>query len=143
LLSAQSDECHDRNDYHKRRITIMSNQQAYSGPKSTAKQASPAPQRRAVAPQKAKPGSRVEPTKKAARSSKDFGPAHQGNKTAKVLDLLKRPGGATLKEIMKATTWQSHSVRGFLSGTLRKKMGLRVDSFKCDDNERTYRIPSR
>jgi hypothetical protein len=44
---------------------------------------------------------------------------------------------------MKATTWQSHSVRGFLSGTLRKKMGLRVDSFKRNDNERTYRVPSR
>ena len=44
---------------------------------------------------------------------------------------------------MKATNWQSHSVRGFVSGTLRKKLGVRVDSFKRDDNERTYRIPSK
>ena len=65
------------------------------------------------------------------------------SKTARVLDLLKRPGGATLKEIMKATTWQSHSVRGFLSGTLRKKLGLRIDSFKGKNNERTCRVPGR
>ena len=115
----------------------MTNQQALLGPKSTAKNAQPMPRRRAVAPQT------VKPTKKAAHSSKAGGPARQGSKTAKVLDLLKRSGGATLKEIMEATNWQSHSVRGFLSGTLRKKMGLRVDSFKRNDNERTYRVPSR
>jgi Protein of unknown function (DUF3489) len=125
------------NDYRKRSITIMTNQQALRGPKSTAKNAQPTPRRRPVATQT------VKPTKKAAHGSKVGGPARQGSKTAKVLDLLKRPGGATLKEIMKATTWQSHSVRGFLSGTLRKKMGLRVDSFKRNDNERTYRVPSR
>lgn len=120
----------------------MTNQQPHTGPKSTAKKAQPAPRQRAVAPQRAKPGRKVEPTPKAAHSSKAGGPPGQGSKTAKVLDLLKRSGGATLKEIMKATTWQSHSVRGFLSGTLRKKMGLRVDSFKRNDNERTYQIPS-
>jgi len=66
--------------------------------------------------------------------------ARQGSKTAKVLDLLKRSGGATLKEIMKATDWQPHSVRGFISGTLGKKMGLRVESAKGDDGERSYCI---
>jgi hypothetical protein len=121
----------------------MTNQQANRSPKSTAKKAYPEPGRRAVAPQRAKSGPRVGPTKKSADSGKAGGPARQGSKTAKILDLLKRPGGATLREIMKATTWQSHSVRGFLSGTLRKKMGLRVDSFKRNDNERTYRVPSR
>jgi hypothetical protein len=39
---------------------------------------------------------------------------------------------------MKATGWQSHSVRGFLSGTLGKKMGLKIESSKTNDGERVY-----
>ena len=50
-----------------------------------------------------------------------------------------RASGATLEELMKAAGWQPHSVRGFLSGTVSKKMGLRLESFKRDD-QRTYRI---
>ena len=64
----------------------------------------------------------------------------QGSKTEKILDLLKRPGGASLKEIMKATDWQAHSVRGFISGTLGKKMSLTVVSAKTEDGERSYSI---
>jgi hypothetical protein len=120
----------------------MTNEQALRGPTRTAKKAHREP-RRPGAPQRTKPGPKVERTKKAVRSGKTGGPAGRATKTAKVLDLLKRSGGATLKEIMKATTWQSHSVRGFLSGTLRKKLGLRIDSFKGKNNERTYRVPSR
>jgi hypothetical protein len=41
---------------------------------------------------------------------------------------------------MKATDWQAHSVRGFISGTLGKKLGLTVASTKGDDGERTYSI---
>ena len=62
-----------------------------------------------------------------------------GSKTAKILDLLKRPGGATLKELRKATSWQPHSVRGFLS-LLGKKKGLTVKSTIARDGERTYSI---
>jgi hypothetical protein len=57
-----------------------------------------------------------------------------------VLELLKRPGGVTAKELMKATAWQPHSVRGFLSGTVGKKMGLTVTSAKGEDDERTYSV---
>ena len=66
--------------------------------------------------------------------------ARDGSKTAQILDLLKRPGGVTAKELMKATGWQAHSVRGFLSGTVGKKMGLTVTSTKGEDGERTYRV---
>jgi predicted ArsR family transcriptional regulator len=66
--------------------------------------------------------------------------ARDGSKTAKVLELLKRPGGVTAKELMKATGWQQHSVRGFLSGTIGKKMGLTVTSTKGEDGERSYSI---
>jgi hypothetical protein len=53
--------------------------------------------------------------------------------------MLKRPEGATLAAIMKATSWQAHSVRGFISG-MGKKMGLAVTSTKGEDGERTYSI---
>jgi hypothetical protein len=89
-----------------------------------------------VAPSKAKPA------RKATRARK-VAPARRGSKTAKILDLLKRPGGVTLKELMKATGWQPHSVRGFLSGTLAKKRGIPVESFKSGDGERAYRISSK
>jgi DNA-binding IclR family transcriptional regulator len=61
-------------------------------------------------------------------------------RAAKVLDLLRRPDGATLAELMKATGWQAHSVRGFLSGTVNKKLGLAVTSAKAEDGARTYSI---
>ena len=66
--------------------------------------------------------------------------AREGSKTAKILDLLKRPTGATLKDLMKLTGWLPHSVRGFLSGTVGKKMALTVTSIKGDDGERTYSV---
>jgi uncharacterized protein DUF3489 len=54
--------------------------------------------------------------------------------------MIRRPKGATLAEIMKATGWQPHSVRGFISGAVGKKMGLTVESTKNDDGERVYRL---
>lgn len=63
-----------------------------------------------------------------------------GSKTARILALLRRSGGATLNELMAATEWQAHSVRGFLSGTLRKKMGLTIESEKAAEGARTYSI---
>jgi len=66
--------------------------------------------------------------------------ARDGSKKAEVLGLLQRKGGATLAQIMKATGWQAHSVRGFISGALGKKMGLTVDSVRREDGERVYSI---
>jgi len=57
-----------------------------------------------------------------------------------LLALLSRKEGATLAEIAKATDWQNHTIRRFISGTLTKKMGLSVESLKNDTGERTYRI---
>ena len=60
-------------------------------------------------------------------------------KTAKVIALLQQSEGATLQAIMRATGWQTHSVRGFISGQLKKKLGLKVRSSKRD-GERVYSI---
>jgi hypothetical protein len=105
-----------------------------------AKKARVAPRRAHLAPKKGKAGKKANPTKKAPKGGKKAGGARDGSKAAKILDLLKRTGGATLAEIMKATSWQAHSVRGFISGTLGKKMGLKVTSTKGEDGERIYSI---
>ena len=84
-----------------------------------------------------KKATRKQKTPKSAPQAKG---ARPGSKTEKILDLLKRPGGASLNQIMKATEWQAHSVRGFISGTLGRKMGLKVVSTKTEDGERTYSV---
>jgi hypothetical protein len=67
-------------------------------------------------------------------------PAREGSKKADVLALLRREEGATLQDLMSATGWQAHSIRGFLSGALGKKMGLTVESAKREDGTRVYSI---
>jgi hypothetical protein len=64
---------------------------------------------------------------------------HAATKANQILALLRQPSGATLRSIMQATRWQAHSVRGFISGHLVKKMGLRVKSFRRD-GERVYAV---
>ena len=122
-------------------------QAAAEQPKPATK-ATAAPKRPRVAPSTAKSGKKATPAKKPAKTAKSAkkagkpkpAGAREGSKTEKVLELLKRPDGATLKEIMKATGWQPHSVRGFLSGTIGKKMGLTVNSTKGEDGERSYSL---
>jgi hypothetical protein len=75
--------------------------------------------------------------KKKSRVPRPVSPLN--TKTARVIALLKKPKGATLQVLMRATGWQAHSVRGFISGQLGKKMGLRVRSFRRNQ-ERVYAI---
>ncbi len=63
-----------------------------------------------------------------------------GTKQALLIDLLKRKKGATIDEAVAATGWQAHSVRGAISGALKKKLGLAVTSEKVGDRGRVYRI---
>jgi uncharacterized protein DUF3489 len=98
-------------------------------------------------PKKAKAAKKTAKAKKPAhpkKSKKAAKPksAKPGSKAALVLDLMKRKDGATLAEIAKATGWQNHSIRGFVSGHVTKKLGMKVESTKSEAGERTYRIVS-
>ena len=64
-------------------------------------------------------------------------------KHAQLLQLLNRPEGASIEDMMQATEWQQHSVRGFLAGTVKKKMGLALTSSKAEGVVRRYRIATR
>ena len=59
-----------------------------------------------------------------------------------IIELLRRKEGATLGDLTKATGWQPHSVRGFLSAQVGKKLGLKLESTKREDGQRLYRIAS-
>jgi Protein of unknown function (DUF3489) len=74
---------------------------------------------------------------KATKASSDR--AKPDSKQDKIVTLLQRPKGATLEALVKETQWQKHSVRGFLAGTVRKKLKLPLLSEKID-GVRTYRI---
>jgi len=60
-----------------------------------------------------------------------------------MLTLLSQPAGASIQEMMQATNWQQHSVRGFLAGTEKRKLGFALTSFKPDDGVRRYHIEPR
>jgi hypothetical protein len=108
---------------------------APKGPKGT-KGAKPKPA--AAKPKKAMPAKTAAKTPKSGKPKADG--VREGSKTATILDLLRRAKGTTLAEIMEASSWQAHSVRGFISGTLGKKMGLTVNSEKREDGTRVYSI---
>ena len=106
----------------------------------TTTKAEPAATKKAKASKKTAKAKKATTPKKAAKGTKPKSVARSGSKAEKVLELMKRKEGATLAEIAKATDWQNHSIRGFVSGHVIKKMGLKVESTKSDAGERTYRI---
>jgi hypothetical protein len=94
---------------------------------------------------KAAEGGKTKPVgKKKAKTAKKAAKAAHVNapraesKGAKILALIGRPKGATLNEITKATGWQAHSVRGFLS-LAAKKQKLKIESAKNEAGERAYK----
>ena len=128
-------------------------EQAASTKKATSKKGAPKGQKaakKAAAKKDAKPASRPAAKKDAKPASKKASKAaapkpeksqpREGSKKQIVLDLLRRKDGATMAEIAKATGWQNHSIRGFVSGTLTKKMDLPVSSLKDEKGERRYKI---
>ena len=98
-------------------------------PKSKSKAAT-----RSTARKTAKPASRKRP---ALASSKPA--ARPDTKHARIIAMLRTPAGATIAAIMTVTDWQQHSVRGFLAGVVRKKLGLNLISEQTEKG-RVYRI---
>jgi hypothetical protein len=91
----------------------------------------------------------IEPETSFADDNAEMGAAHpqtpakqpkQGSKLGILVEHLRRPNGATLAELVDATGWQSHSVRGAISGTIKRKMGLAVETQMVPDRGRIYRV---
>ena len=85
---------------------------------------------RKISTRKSRPRSAPVPSKPTARPD---------TKHARIIAMLRAPAGATIAAIITATEWQQHSVRGFLAGVVRKKLGLNLIS-EVTDKDRVYRI---
>jgi hypothetical protein len=93
----------------------------------------------------------VEPAPKNGRGPKKAAPtgantaaprkARDGTKQATLIAMLRRPEGATIAQIVEATKWLPHTVRGVFAGALKKKLGLEVTSEKVEGGDRIYRLP--
>jgi hypothetical protein len=82
----------------------------------------------------------------AAPTGADTAPApktRDGTKQALVIAMLRRREGATIDQIVEATAWRPHTVRGFFAGALKRKLGLEVSSEKVEGKERIYRIADK
>ena len=80
-----------------------------------------------------------------SRAKKPIKPAvvardRKSSKSDAILALLRRKQGASLEEMQKISGWQKHSVRGYLSGTVKKRLGLTLNSSKAQNGERRYMI---
>lgn len=87
-------------------------------------------------------GPSTQPPAKKAETSEVFHAARI-TKHDRILTLLSRREGATIPEMMEASGWQQHSVRGFLAGTVKKKLGFTLTSSKTVGDLRRYRIETK
>jgi hypothetical protein len=96
--------------------------------------------RKTISARPRKPSRKKERHSRAKKPGREF---KKGSKQDKVLSMLAGPEGASIAGIMRATQWQEHSIRGFLAGVVRKKLGLDLRSEKIGDRVRVYRIVER
>ena len=102
--------------------------------KATQKKAAPKAKAGKKAASTPRKGAATKPAKGGEQEARD------GSKKATVIQLLRRKEGATAAEIAKMTKWQPHTIRGFISGTVSKKMKLAVESIRNEQGERVYRV---
>jgi hypothetical protein len=99
-------------------------------------------QRPAAAVTERQPGKQQRPRKEQGKNPAPAEP-RPNTKQAQVINLLRRSKGATIEQVMGATGWQAHSVRGVMSGALKKKLGLKIANEKTEGRDRVYRIAGR
>jgi hypothetical protein len=99
-----------------------------------------APQTVHVAPEEAPATRKASVAKKPPTVATKAKGSREGTKTETILGLLKQKGGSTIQAVMEATGWQAHSVRGFISAVVTRKMGLKVESTRGADGQRTYSV---
>ena len=90
-------------------------------------------------------GIEIEPAAELPVEETREGPAptrtpRSGTKQAMLIGILERPEGATIEEVIAATGWQAHTVRGAISGALKKRLGIAVTSVKVEGRGRVYRV---
>jgi hypothetical protein len=124
------------------KTATLAEQGAHVAPEKAASKKGTTPKKGAPKGKKTAKGGKTKRGKKTAKpaQAKKATTPRAESKGAKILALVRRPKGATLAELAKLTGWQNHSIRGFLSGAVGKKMGLTVDSVKREDGERVYSI---
>jgi hypothetical protein len=110
---------------------------SHSSSSKTAKQNNAAAQTTTHKPVKPKRGTQPQPHPSSAKQTE-----RTETKQARILAMLRAPSGATIDAMMHATGWQQHSVRGFLAGVVRKKLGLNLVS-AATEGRRLYRITDR
>lgn len=104
------------------------------------KSASPAPAKSTHS----KTGAKSRPAQATSRAeTRDDPHIKRVTKHDRVLELLGQRDGATIPEMMEATGWQQHSVRGFLAGTVKKKLGFTLTSSKSEGELRRYRVDTK
>jgi DNA-binding MarR family transcriptional regulator len=139
---AAADEAHWRETRDGRRMALAitdAGLQAIGVDRKTSKQS---PSTKAPPKQRSRRAER-KPSAATPKGKKPPPAVRPGTKQALLIDLLKRKKGATIEEIVEATGWQPHSVRGAISGALKKKLGLTVTSDPVEKRGRVYRIVER
>jgi hypothetical protein len=98
--------------------------------------------KRTTACKAVQPKSVIKPAARQRRPSASQPTARHESKKAHIIAMLRAPGGVTIEAMARAAKWQPHSVRGFLAGVVRKKLGLTLVSEDVE-NGRVYRITDR
>jgi Protein of unknown function (DUF3489) len=128
-----------REDKKHGRLTLRVTPAAFEALGITQEEATASPTQEATTAESKPPKGRK---RKASTPSDKPKGTRADSKQAKLIEMHKRPEGATIEEIAKKFDWQTHTVRGAIAGALKKKLGLNVQSEKVEDRGRVYRIPA-